>query len=616
MSLVIITPENFLKALYGKQAVDVTNNKIKFLDDKGVVVINSVLVKEPIYIHKHKEFKNRIVIKNSKFESDFVVENAHFHESILLSNIQCEKQFKIEGGTFHNRIELQENQFNNGVDILGTQFNGAFIISGGEFGPKNIKYDEPSIYFSRGNGSKKSLFIDEAKFKCHFIIEKDEFLSHFLVNNTSFGSNFIIQGGNFHKRSGILKGSFHEGALIDGGDDSKPFIIYDGVFKNGFTIEDSYFDRRVHISGGVYLDSFNIIGGNFFEYIEVDGGDFKDLFSISGSRIVELVLLKFSVTSLLMFNCHIEILDLNLKVVNHSTLKEVYVNKAYLFGVLSKNAEICFKYFSCNSLSLSLTNLGLISIEKLKFRNTSFRNIRDSSNLKEPIFNLEEDTGHIESSLRLEGNLGNIFFINTNFHSADKIIIEGCFLNNIKTFNGHIPLALKSSSVFTDEDSNQNAFVLEEVYNQLYNAMKNNGNRTWELRYNSEYMEWHKRSLKLKNEEPFTRLTILINKITTDYGKNWFRSLIITIVLGLLFYNLYYISIWGIQYNFKYVSWGTLLFHLGNYIEFMLPTHKFNFIENVKPGSSSLLIDSLGRILIGFMIYQTISSFRSFARKS
>jgi len=51
------------------------------------------------------------------------------------------------------------------------------------------------------------------------------------------------------------------------------------------------------------------------------------------------------------------------------------------------------------------------------------------------------------------------------------------------------------------------------------------------------------------------------------------------------------------------------------FFHFLIPTHRFGFIETSITTGLSNFIDFLSRIFIGFGIYQTIQAFRKFGRK-
>ncbi|MFT7012054.1 MAG: hypothetical protein ACJAWR_002078 [Flavobacteriales bacterium] len=106
-----------------------------------------------------------------------------------------------------------------------------------------------------------------------------------------------------------------------------------------------------------------------------------------------------------------------------------------------------------------------------------------------------------------------------------------------------------------------------------------------------------------------------LNRYSNNHGSSWSRSIIFTIIISI---SCYYPLIL-LTDNYELGFDIEVLFELiPNYIEFLNPIHKVSSILNacnkIEAGSKWLfyLIDFIGRILVGFGIYQTIQAFRRF----
>ncbi|WP_299155841.1 pentapeptide repeat-containing protein [uncultured Christiangramia sp.] len=112
----------------------------------------------------------------------------------------------------------------------------------------------------------------------------------------------------------------------------------------------------------------------------------------------------------------------------------------------------------------------------------------------------------------------------------------------------------------------------------------------------------------------FDLLVLALNKISNNHGKSYMYGIIFTFVMAGIFFNLSIIntesyklvdSIWDIKWsNFEEVSpffWQSLI-----------PTHKFSYMDDLSPNNKFYRYDLIGRIFIGYGIYQTIQAFRKY----
>ncbi|MBA7548394.1 hypothetical protein ES705_40851 [subsurface metagenome] len=225
----------------------------------------------------------------------------------------------------------------------------------------------------------------------------------------------------------------------------------------------------------------------------------------------------------------------------------------------------------------------------------------------------------------VNSDMGDASFFNVDFASFDTLVMKNSRVCDIKTTNKHLPVS-REKKIYTDDEHKQNSQYLEEFYNQLYLAMQKEGNRTWEIKYYIEYLEWHRinKLLNLTKHNIFnalfkqdwhTPVSLWLHKQTSSYGTNWIRPFLLILFFGFIFYFGYVLTLPEIKWGFHYFNIENFSFHFRYYIEFLLPTHKFELISGTHPVGLSALLDIISRISIGFLIYQTIVAFRRFGRK-
>jgi hypothetical protein len=176
------------------------------------------------------------------------------------------------------------------------------------------------------------------------------------------------------------------------------------------------------------------------------------------------------------------------------------------------------------------------------------------------------------------------------------------------------------------------------VYNQLKKIFDNQGNIVEATWYHSKAMDnqqnllWS--SFKLPNAKFWNRvgqffeyLGFLLNKVSNNHGESWIKALVFTLICAFTFFAF---SIWSIKYHFNrellftLQGWSFFLDFdfVGENIQkfpgFFLFTHKLEYLSEgltLAPSKWHLLWDVLGRIMIGYGIYQFVSAFRRHGRR-
>jgi hypothetical protein len=98
------------------------------------------------------------------------------------------------------------------------------------------------------------------------------------------------------------------------------------------------------------------------------------------------------------------------------------------------------------------------------------------------------------------------------------------------------------------------------------------------------------------------RITLWFNNWTNDFGLNWWKPLLILLVLTLLFYLL---LLWSLDMPILNSD------HWQYIIQFLNPIHKFDWVIGFLPN----LINVIFKVFEGLLIYQIIQAFRKYTRK-
>lgn len=129
---------------------------------------------------------------------------------------------------------------------------------------------------------------------------------------------------------------------------------------------------------------------------------------------------------------------------------------------------------------------------------------------------------------------------------------------------------------------------------------------------NYEYKTFRRLSQKrLFTNRFFSQLTnlpiIYLNKISNNYGSSFLVGLLFTLIVGVMF-----LSIIVFGFLEKTPTWRIEDLDWELFIQFLNPVHKMDIYKIKDLPSITYLLDFLGRIAVGYGIYQTIQAFRKF----
>jgi hypothetical protein len=295
---------------------------------------------------------------------------------------------------------------------------------------------------------------------------------------------------------------------------------------------------------------------------------------------------------------------------------------------------------------LNIINTGEKSkIEHLIFNRLPPRTYLENLNIGE--LDLSENTiedKEILSLTNLKINLLKIEnFINYGFFTInnikpnkdDKIIISNSTLGkldlvscdlskvNLQIDNSKLVDIFYTDTKFPDEigsSKNGNAKLEQQrdTYGQLKVVSEKVGNRFKALEFQAKEMAAYYETLE---ELTLDKVTLWAMKWSNNFRQSWWQGVIFTLIVGLITYIGFVISLENVELCID--SWNCVCktsnvsdIYSGKYFEFINPAHKSDFLEKESKYSDwTYFWDFLGRILIGFGIYQTIQAFRKFGKE-
>lgn len=216
----------------------------------------------------------------------------------------------------------------------------------------------------------------------------------------------------------------------------------------------------------------------------------------------------------------------------------------------------------------------------------SLQEINRQSNIAGSVFEIQDSY------------LGNAELYNIDLNSFERVQIFNCHIQNI------IPVNVKWNFNISAYHGVK-AEYLRELFRQLKNVCAKNMDKISQLQFEKMEMLFYSNQLNWKNS--FQDWFILkSNQISNNHGLSWVRPLAWLLVLSFVFYTI-----------INYVSCHFECYHVGNYLNFLMPLHNINDILCFKVSESKHknwinFWDITQRLISGYLIFQFLRAFRKF----
>ena len=149
------------------------------------------------------------------------------------------------------------------------------------------------------------------------------------------------------------------------------------------------------------------------------------------------------------------------------------------------------------------------------------------------------------------------------------------------------------------ENKRETFRILKNLLIQQNNRINSNEYYFMEMiSYSQELAESNK--LNINN-----RIINFMNLISNFYGKWWLLGIAFTTIFGWAFLSLATIFT---DIHYKELCWE-------HFLQFLNPTHNFDYVKGKNPVKYFYLFDFIGRIFVGYGYYQTIAAFRNYTKK-
>lgn len=317
------------------------------------------------------------------------------------------------------------------------------------------------------------------------------------------------------------------------------------------------------------------------------------------------------ILSLLSFDFHnfIECRNFTVKSKHNHTpnvlLKEFFISDKEYSDHLRNKVDFNIKKILLSDLNINTFKLSGNIISTLLTKNLKINSLRikELINIKKLVLNnisnysIEQESSELVLS---NSDLSNIIFSESDLDSFDKFKFEDNYINSL-TFDSCI---MPSNEKIMD---NKNSL---SIARNLKNIFKKQEEKHLFLEFLSLENNIQLKEGKLN----WIDKTILYSsKFSNNFGINPFNATLFTLISGAIFFSFSILCTDVFEFSICINSYD-LSESLKYYFQFLLPTHRFNYLgSETHFGSGFYFWDFVGRIFVGFGIYQTITSFRKYS---
>lgn len=557
-------------------ALGITNNDFfeRLSDD--------ILLETELFLSNEIEINQQIIswqhrlIKNVTFKEKVTIRDAEINSGLAFSNCTFEK-----GIVFHNVKSINYDSYYNqdNYSVSFTNCNAKYIVF-----EENCLMAR-SVIISE-NCEIEKVSINKLKIDNSGLVIKKSTISYLdiahCISDINLSNSFFNEPLRIESLIGnisLIKNEFNDNVMFWNVECSFSLTLNYNFFKDNFNIEASRFK------------SISIIGDTFEKKAELENRD------MTGSNL-DAYLNKLYISEAKF----IEGFDFNGL---GKDIEEIKLPLTPTFEGLLK-----FEGWKADNIIISGVNQNL----KLLFKRVSFRFfvINDFTNYSDISFDKCKGFGDCTFNLS-DCDLGSTKFSEFEFDSFKEIRIDNATLDNIK---------LSSCSWFTDKSLSINGSKTEykrkrEIYRQLKQALKNNGNQIDSLLFQARELLAYKNELKNSKKYDLGDRIIMSVSWLNDYGLNWIRPVYIIFGITAFIYILLlpYLSD-KISYshaeNLTDIknTWNALYENSNVFWKLFNPIRKIEDTYTRDDSSWIYCLDLLHRIFLGIMIFQIIKAFR------
>ncbi|MBK8484256.1 MAG: hypothetical protein IPO86_10165 [Saprospiraceae bacterium] len=529
--------------------------------------------------------KQEVLVSNIKINQPFLIRG--IKENILLFT-QVEKlAIKFEGCIFAKNVfyEIDLSKFK--MRNLSISFSNCFIHGDDRaYSNKINTFESYEIHISYFNCILENISLDNLEFTHLSVFNSIITKNYFSVRNCNINS---IQFYNVLGKYGVNR-SKESNINVSFGDVN--------LYLPSKAIKDAYQEISQKF-GSIFSFPTSILITEpkklYIEFKLSSGSGFKKSYLGYHYRLK---------------NEEIKGLDISFNIqTENDTTDSIVINKAILEGIELSN-------FSKAKIEILRSKINKVFIRDLGFSSLKIYDL--SSRVKE---------SSVFESRNVD--LSNATFDKTNLSAYEIVSFYRSTLTDINFISPKFPNEIHVLENIHHPDKKEEGYykMQSENYRQIKNSLVDSGNQIEALEIHSKMYSSLQKDKTLSKED---RAILFLNKESNSHGVSIIRPFFILLILAFITFFLYRTSLNEAPYDFGFKSfrscgqtiWANIVFVFDDFRVFWLlidPTHKLSTLESLEPESSlnsaSLFFSYFSRIIMAWIMYQFIISFRKFGRK-
>lgn len=526
------------------------------------------------------------------FDNNTTIQLIEFSQNIRLENL------KLFNSSSVNSIVLKSSSFIKYIEIKDSATISLFLLKNSEIGYINVNNKIKIAQFNLIKSKLNNLSITKSYINS-IKIESSEILTINLYSNSLLGNLHIDHFSKVNQFNSTITSQIGDIECLGY---NSSFDLNSRISK--LCIKSQNYGLRFKINNCIISELTLEKNSNGSISIYIEASTIEKLL-ISYSWLISSDLINISNTKIRNLKIDNLINSGRIYLVNlysPNTFIETFQREAVFNEVICDENEEGFKGKFLkkdnieSNLSLISSDLGLINFlsfnfnvfKKLEFINSNILN-GFISNTKLPddiVFNLKSNTNNLSNTIELDQ--------------------KRLFFSQIKSTYYRQGDFIRASITQAKE--------LETYRNQL-RLFNDNFNWYW---YNWFLLLFHEREFGNTQKD---RAVLFLNRWTSNYGTNWLRSTITTLlVLWITFWI--YCGLLGYRFGYDLNKFSVVSSYSFQYLNPFRDEDSGDFFKqlssdfgnNYKIPAIARIWDYFSRIIIAFMVYQTISAFRKLGK--
>jgi len=500
-----------------------------------------------------KQLNPSLNISYIQFNKKVSFIGCEFHIPVEISKVDFQLGLDIRHSNFHKNLEIFDT-VSRGHSTLGLKSGGSLIIMRSLFEKINDFYSGVEI---------ENLFhIEGTVIKSGLNLSRSKIKGQLNINNSKLQGSLIICGASIgalnlgHRTKNLEVNMDIQGLDISDAEFLGQVQVYNVNINGVLNAHRATFNELSFFTKVNFFDNVYFSEAAFHKSMHLEFSSAKKIFSFSNSTI----------------NSQMYFHEIDLSCAN-VYFTGTQINANLWLGNLLHKEPVIFN--------------GKLSFQGASISSTSIVRLFNINNKKSLVGELDFSNSLIKGFL----DIRNVYVREVSFDGA-------LVLGNIQD-NNTLLRAIKDRNT---------ARVLKHEAKRINNTISS-------LNYNKMEMKLHSKTLELRS---FSDWSILrLNYISNNYGADWIWGSLFTITMGLVFYSIFNMCVYGFgvpwndHFNFLLNDKD---FWIGFINYFWLPTGFGELTKNdeLAGGWGGAISFILGKILIAYGIYQTIAAFRKY----